>query len=96
MVNRMAERPTPREIALSINSASKKQYTVVHEFVKAGWKVRGDCAIKDMAYNVVKAYPADGGFRLVFPTGQHITFDAAEEAIRYVSEVEQHLAHAGA
>ena len=89
--------PEPKELAISIRQECARQdesQTKLIPFVQAGWGGGPTSPHKKLECSDLYASYDNGQFGLQCSTEgetQYFTFDSAEEVIKYVAEVEQHL-----
>ena len=85
----------PKELAEAIRKECeiKEEYKQkLTPFVEAGWNWNGVNAYKPLACDNVFASYDEGQFKLQFPRQPSESFDSADDALKYVAEVEKQLA----
>lgn len=88
--------PDPKELAADIRSAcdlQEEQRVKLAPFVAAGWNHSGDSVVfRELACNRLSATYKNGRFELFFfGLVKTFPFGSAEEALKYINEVEKQL-----
>ena len=89
--------PEPKEIAEVLRSSQERQkerWEKLAPFSHApGWMTYQTDVYRQLADNRLSVDYADGRFKLFFfGAAERVSFDSAEDAMKYVAEIEQQLA----